>query len=168
MRSPDLFQRIIEGDEIALRDAFRRYGPAARELALRVVGPAQADDVVEEAFLLIWTEPERWASAALDVHVLRIVRDLALAVRRRGVTVRLAARQLEPFALTPDPSLPDVVNELDHGELQQVLLRLPGEQGRQLEDAWFDGLRHDDESLSNTLDALVNSIRSGRLDKRVE
>ena len=166
MASPELFQRIVEGDEIALRDAFRRYGATARELARRIIGPQQADEIVEEAFLLIWTEPERWASAALDVHVLRIVRDLALAVRRRGVTAAVAALELEPFPLTPDPTLPDVVLELDHHELQLAMLRLPGDQGRQLEDAWFDGQRRDDESLNAAVEAVVKSIESGRLTRQ--
>ena len=168
MPTPELFQRIVEGDEIALREAFRRYGPSARELARRIVGQTQADDVVEEAFLLIWNEPEHWASPPLDVHLLRIVRDLALAVRRRGITPALAALQLEPFPIAPDPALPDVVEELEHSELEQVLLRLPDEQGLQLEDAWFNGQRPDDESLNAAFDVVVNSIQSGRLDKRVE
>jgi len=164
--SRELFQRIVDGDEIALRDAFRSYGATARELARRIVGPHQADAIVEEAFLLIWSEPEHWASAALDVHILRIVRDLALAVRRRGVTAALAAQDLQPFVMPPDPTLPDVVDELDHDELQRVMLRLPAGQGRQLEDAWFDGLRADDESLNLALDAVVDSIRSGHLTRQ--
>lgn len=163
MPSPDLFQRIVEGDEIALRDAFRRYGAAARELARRIVGPGQADDVVEEAFLLIWSEPEHWASAALDVHVLRIVRDLSLAVRRRGVTPALAAVALQPFSMPPDAELADVVSEVDQGELQRLVLRLPEDGGRRLEDAWFDAVRSDDEALNAALDAVVEGIRSGHL-----
>ena len=163
MASPELFQRIVEGDEIALRDAFRTYGAAARELARRIVGHDQADDVVEEAFLLIWSEPEHWASAALDVHVLQIVRDLAIAVRRRGVTPALAALQLQPFVMPPDLELPDVVTELNHDELQRLALRLPEEGGRQLEDAWFDEVRDDDLSLNEALDAVVDGMLSGHL-----
>lgn len=166
MASRELFQRIVEGDEIALRDAYRMYGATARELARRIVGPREADEVVEEAYLLIWSEPEHWASAALDVHILRIVRDLALAVRRRGVTAALAARDLQPFVMPPDPALPDVVDELDHDELQRVVLRLPDGQGRQLEDAWFEGLRSEDESLNAALDAVVDSILSGQLTRQ--
>lgn len=162
-----MFQGIVEGDEIALRDAFRTYGATAGELARRIVGPDQADEIVEEAFLLIWSEPEHWASPALDVHILRIVRDLALAVRRRGVTPDLAARDLQAFVIAPDPSLPDVVQDLDHGELQRVLLRLPNEQGRQLEDAWFDGMKREDHELDAALDAVVDSILSGHLTRRV-
>ncbi len=166
MPSPELFQRIVEGDEIALRDTFRSYGPTARELARRIIGHDQADDVVEEAFLLIWTEPERWASPALDVHVLRIVRDLALAVRRRGVTPALAVLDLEPFSISPDLSVPDVVHEIDHDELQRLLLRMPNDGGRTLEDAWFDEATSADENLNEAMEALVDGIYSGRLNRQ--
>ena len=166
MPSPELFQRIVEGDEIALRDTFRSYGPTARELARRIIGHDQADDVVEEAFLLIWTEPERWASPALDVHVLRIVRDLALAVRRRGVTPALAALDLEPFSISPDLNVPDVVHEIDHDELQRLLLRMPNDGGRTLEDAWFDERASADEKLNEAMEALVDGIYSGRLNRQ--
>lgn len=166
--SAELFQRIVEGDEIALRDAFRSYGPTAGALARRIIEHEQADVVVEEAFLLIWTEPERWASAALDVHVLRIVRDLALAVRRRGVTPALAALDLEPFSITPDLNAPDVVHEIDHDELQRLLLRMPNEGGRTLEDAWFDEAVSEDEDLNDAMEALVQGIYSGRLNRRTQ
>lgn len=166
--SPELFQRIVDGDEIALRDIFRSYGPTARELARRIIGHDQADDVVEEAFLLIWTEPERWATPALDVHVLRIVRDLALAVRRRGVTPAQAALDLEPFPISPNLDAPDVVHEIDHDELQRLLLRLPNEGGRMLEDAWFDESASEDEALNEALEALVSGIYSGHLNRQTQ
>lgn len=164
--SPELFQRIVEGDEIALRDAFRNYGPTASAVARRIVGQNQPDEIVEEAFLLIWTDPEHWASPALDVHVLRIVRDLALAVRRRGVTAALAAQELEPFPIAPDLNLPDVVHEINHDELQRILLRLPNDQGRKLEDAWFEEISSEDRDLNDAMDALVGGIHSGRLHRK--
>ena len=164
--TPDLFQGIVDGDEIALRDAFRRYGAAANELARRIIGPEQAAEIVEEAFLLIWTEPERWASPALDVHVLRIVRDLSLAVQRRGVTASLAARDLEPAGAIPDLSAPDIINELDHTELQRLLLRLPDGQGLQLEAGWFEATRSDDAELNAALTTFADGLLSGRLTKQ--
>ena len=163
MAAPELFQQIVEGDEIALRDAFRAYGATARELARRIVGPDEADDIVEEAFLLIWTDPEHWASAALEVHLLRLVRDIALAVRRRGITPAVAADEVQPFPIGPVSGLPDVVHDLDHEALQRAVLRLPLDRGRHLEDAWFDAIRHDDESLNKAMDALVENINSGRI-----
>ncbi len=162
----DWYQRIVGGDEIALRDVFRAYGATAREIARRIVGPDQADDLVEEVFLLIWTEPQQWASPALDVHVLRITRDLSLAVLRRGIVPRLAALDLQPFTIPPDQSTPDIVHQINHDELQRAMLTLPGDLARQLEDAWLGGVCGDDASLATALDMLVDRFRSGRLDRR--
>lgn len=164
----DLYQRIVDGDELALRNAFRTYGASAREIARRIIGPDQADNVVEEVFLLIWTEPERWASPALDVHVLRIARDLSLAARRRGVTPATAALELQPFAIHPDQATPDVVEEIDHDELQRVMLRLPDGLGRQLEDAWFEAQGSDESSLAEAIATLAESFHSGRMVRREE
>ncbi|MCY3568949.1 MAG: hypothetical protein OXH38_10005 [Chloroflexi bacterium] len=165
MPRDDLFQRIVDGDELALRDAFRAYGAVARDLARRIAGLAVADEVVEEVFLLIWSEPERWASAALDVHVLRITRDLSLAVRRRGVRPGLASVELEPFPIAPDAALPDIVDEINHEALQRHMLRLPGDQGRWLEDAWFEGRPAHEQALGSALNTLVDAMASGRLDR---
>ena len=160
MPAPDLYQGIVDGDEIALRDAFRRYGAVARALALRIAGPERADDIVEEAFLLIWTDPQRWASDALDAHLLRIVRDLALAVRRRGVAPSVAVRDLGPAPHPPSVHLPDVIAELDQRDLQRLMLTLPDNQGSMLEDAWVEGHRGDDELLSAGLEAVATHLQS--------
>ncbi len=138
MPRDDSFQRLVDGDEIALRDVFRRYGAAARTLAQRIVGREIADDVVETAFIQIWAMPQRWASDALDVHILRLTRDLAHAARRRGIAPSLAIRDLEPFPLQPDPDLPDVVHDISAGDYQRAMLRSPGAASRILEDAWLD------------------------------
>ena len=157
MPRDDTFQRIVDGEEIALRDAYRRYAAAAQALAARIIGAELADDVVESAFLQIWSEPGRWASEALDVHVLRLTRDLALAARRRGIAPGLAAQDLEPFPIAPDPSLPDIVHDVPADALQRALLRLPGEQSRLLEDAWLDGVAPP-EPLGDALDALAAAV----------
>ena len=138
MPRDDSFQRLVDGDEIALRDVFRRYGAAARTLAQRIVDREIADDVVETAFIQIWAMPERWASDALDVHILRLTRDLAHAARRRGIAPSLAIRDLEPFPLQPDPALPDVVQDFSTGDYQRAMLRSPGAASLILEDAWLD------------------------------
>ena len=163
MPAPDLFNGIIQGDEIALRDLYRRYGPAAMELATRIVGEQQAAEIVIEALLLIWSEPQRWGSAALDVHLLLLVRDLALAVRRRGVTPELAALALEPYPFPVEQNSPDVITELKHDQLRHVVTRLPGNLGHLLEDAWIDGTRHDEDELARSLDLVAQEIHGGRL-----
>ena len=51
-RDRDLVRRVIQGDEEAFRDLFRRYGPMAKSLAARVVRQTfMAEEIVQEAFL---------------------------------------------------------------------------------------------------------------------
>ncbi len=164
MSSPELHQGLIDGDEIALRDLYRRYGAAARALARRIVGEEQAPDVVEEALLLIWRAPEQWASAALDVHVLRATRDLALEVQRRGIDAGVASAALEPFPLWPDPTLPDIVSGIDLDELLRRFLRLPNDQTRQLEEAWFEASRPSEDDLRAAVTSFAAALQDGGVD----
>ena len=47
--------------------------------------------------------------------------------------------------------------------LQRLLLRMPNDGGRTLEDAWFDEAASADEHLNEAMEALVDGIYSGRL-----
>lgn len=87
------------GDEL-LADAFARLAPAVRAVGWRIVGPAGADDVVQETFERVWTRAETFdpARGTLDAWVLRIARNAALGqLRRMRWQVGLPA--VEP----PDP-----------------------------------------------------------------
>src|SRR6478735_6123318 len=51
----ELIVRVAGGDEEALRELFRSYGPYAKALALRIVASATlAEEVVQEVFLSVW------------------------------------------------------------------------------------------------------------------
>ena len=142
---PDqLYARIVTGDEDALREVWRSQGTLARNLARRIGGPVHAAAIVEECVLLIWTEPKRWAADPLDLHLLRLVRDLALIVRKRGLAPRLAVRQLEPFRAGMDADASGLaaglVATVDREACQRMLLQLSDRQREALETGWFEGL----------------------------
>ncbi len=55
----DLIRRIVEGDEDAFGDLFRRYGAVAKALALRVIRqPFLAEEIAQEAFTALWRNPD--------------------------------------------------------------------------------------------------------------
>ena len=139
MPQDSLYARIVHGDEDALREAWRQHGRLARELARRVAGPDHAATIVEEVLLLIWTEPQRWAGDPLDLYLLRLVRDLSLIVRRRGLTPRQAVRELHPAPAEPDAESARLAELLDHGLGQSMLLRISDREREALEAAWFEG-----------------------------
>lgn len=176
MPPDNLYARIVTGDEDALREVWRSQGPLARDLARRIGGPVHAAAIVEECVLLIWTSPERWAADPLDLHLLRLVRDLALIVRQRGLAPRLAVRELEPFRVGMDPDATGLgaglAASVDRAACQRMLLQMSDRQREALEAAWFEGLAparlaellqcSEAESLhalGEALDQLVLAIR---------
>ena len=60
-RDQELIRRVRRGDEDAFRRFFRRYAPSALSLARRVVQqPFLAEEIVQEAFLAVWRNPDRY------------------------------------------------------------------------------------------------------------
>ena len=82
----DLMARIAAGDEPAFRLLARRYAARAVGLARRITGnDADAEEVVQEALLRVWTNAPRWRPlAAFRTWFYRVVLNLCLSRRRRA------------------------------------------------------------------------------------
>jgi len=101
MRPDDatLLTRVARGDAEAFETLFARYSDTVRRHLLRIVRrPAAADDLVQEAFLRVWTRADQWdGRGAFRGWLFRIATNLALnhlrSVRRR--------RQ-QPLDIPPD------------------------------------------------------------------
>ena len=56
-----LVRRVAEGDDDALEALYDRYGRPAFALARRITGePVFAEEVVQEVFLALWRDPEKY------------------------------------------------------------------------------------------------------------
>jgi RNA polymerase sigma-70 factor (ECF subfamily) len=56
-----LVAAVARSDELALQELYQRHGAAVYGLARRVlVDPDRAEEVVQEVFLRLWNEPERF------------------------------------------------------------------------------------------------------------
>lgn len=97
-----LMLKIARGDERAFRLLAPRYASRAVGLARRVSGStADAEEIVQEAFLRVWIHAPRWRpTAAFRTWFYRIVFNLALNRKRRTPFSPLAAAG-DP----PDPAL---------------------------------------------------------------
>jgi RNA polymerase sigma-70 factor (ECF subfamily) len=121
------------GDERALRLIFDQYGPAVFHLATNgLTSIADAEDVTRSAFVAAWTarerfDPERGSLLAWLLGIAR--RQIADRVRATGPTRRFVG----------EPSTERVVDQL---VLADEMARLPGEQRRVLELAFYDDLTH--------------------------
>ncbi|MBN1580756.1 MAG: RNA polymerase sigma factor [Anaerolineae bacterium] len=85
----DLMKQILEGDETAFGQLFDRYEEQIRRHVANIVhNDAAAQDVVQEAFLRVWTRAEQWRGiGTFKAWLYRIATNLALnhlrSIRRR-------------------------------------------------------------------------------------
>ena len=82
----ELLLRIAKGDERAFRMLAPRYAARAISLARGIVGnEADAEEIVQDAFLRVWVNAPRWRpQAAFRTWFYRIVFNLSLNRRRRA------------------------------------------------------------------------------------
>ncbi|BBH68252.1 RNA polymerase sigma factor [Actinoplanes sp. OR16] len=140
----ELAERLRAGDEKALRTAYERHGAAVLYLAQRLLGNrADAEDVTQVTFVAAWTgrdgfDPQRGTMLGwlLGIARRKAVDRLRSAARDERVTETVRAQVVIP----DEPETPERV--VDRLVVADELGRLPDEQRRTLELAFFDDLTH--------------------------
>ena len=56
----ELMQRVVKGDEAALRTLIERYRERLYRLAYSLLGDSAAEDAVQETFIRLWTRARRY------------------------------------------------------------------------------------------------------------
>ena len=132
--------RLCSGDDSALTEVFDRHGGLVFGLARRVTGnPAMAEDVVQEVFSELWSQPARYDP---DRGTLRAY--LGTMTHRRAVdALRSAARRQAREERAELPWTP-VTNDSDAAAsaavVRQAIERLPIEQRRTVELTFWQGM----------------------------
>jgi RNA polymerase sigma-70 factor (ECF subfamily) len=118
----ELLGRLREGDAAVLREAIKRYLPALRLYAERILrGSGDPEEAVQEAFIRLWTHRERWrGEASIRSLLFTITRNVALDELRRHW------REV-PLSETPAP--------LARSESHSPLHRLQEEELRRIAEA---------------------------------
>jgi RNA polymerase sigma factor (sigma-70 family) len=155
-----LVERVAGGDTRALEELYDRYARPAYSLARRVTGdPAFAEEAVQEVFLAVWRQPERfqaarggfasWLLAAVHHKAVDAVRREE-AVRRRAVALQ-AVQGLDPSD-APVNRPEDAVEERMRGErVRHALRALPELQREAMTLAYYGGYtQREIASLTNT------------------
>jgi RNA polymerase sigma-70 factor (ECF subfamily) len=142
----ELLAGVAAGEEAALAELYDRYHLLAFSLALRVLRDrARAEDVVQDAFLAVWRKAPSFAAARGSVKTW-----LAAIVRNRAIDVVRARRESdaddEAVLLALRDTSPAVEEQvtasLDRQTVRAAMDRLPAEQRRVVELAYFEGLSH--------------------------
>jgi RNA polymerase sigma-70 factor, ECF subfamily len=145
----ELMPLVGRKDPEAFEILYDRHGGAAYSLAYRIVGDrAAAEDVTQEAFISVWRSGARFDAARGSVRswLLSVVRNRAIDFLRSragkapkldfddeaAIEQRPAAERTEEEALRRETAV----------EVRGALGKLPGEQSKVIELAYFGGFSH--------------------------
>ena len=158
-----LNESFAAGDETALAEAYRQFGPLVHTLALRSLRDnAAADDVTQEVFIRVWRSRTAFdpAKARLPAWIVGITRNVITDAQ--AASVRETRKVLAAVELSPDPdqaaghAAAEVLADrlLLDGELE----RLGEPQGSILKLAFYDDLTH--SQISQKLDLPLGTVKS--------
>jgi len=145
-RDHEPVRRVKAGDEGAFRDLFRRYGPMANGLAVRMVRhPFVAEEIVQEAFLSLWRDPAAYREdrGTFRSWLMSTVHHRAVDAIRREEAQRRRSREAEPAELVLGDIGQSVVEEVDaassRDQVRAALQEIPAEQRQVLMKMYFEG-----------------------------
>jgi RNA polymerase sigma factor (sigma-70 family) len=146
-RDLDLVRRVVEGDQVAFRTLYQRYGPSSKGLALRVArSPAMAEEIVQEAFLALWRNPEAYREdrGSFRSWLMSTVHHRAVDAVRREETQRRRMQEAEMEAAAVQPDIGEAVVEdaevtEARGRVRAALGEIAAEQRQILEMMYFGG-----------------------------
>src|SRR5919108_524409 len=143
----ELHRRVLSQDPTAFEALYRRYGPPAYGLALRVTGqPVLAQDVVHDAFVALWRAPHAYdpARGPFRTFFLSLVHHRAVdTVRREERLRRRTERALNPWDPADEDVAEGIVEEAwlatRRSEVRRAVETLPPDQRIVVEMAYFGG-----------------------------
>jgi RNA polymerase sigma factor (sigma-70 family) len=152
---------VARGDDGALAALYDRFGRVAYGLALRVVRDrALAEDAVQEAFLTVWRNADRFMPerAKASTWILTFVHRRAVDLVRRE-----ERRRTEPLPETPLEGVAPATDEeawlrLRRERVQSALRMLPDQQREAIELAYFGGFTQSE--LAERLGEPLGTIKS--------
>ena len=162
----ELVRRLVEGDDSALGELYRRYGRAGYSLARRICADdGLAEDVVQEVFLTLWREPRRFdpSRGGFATWLLTLMHHKAVDAVRRESAVR---RRTVPAAEAGEDWSPTPVPGADHAALARVaadqvrdaLDELPPEQRHALALAYYGG--HTQREVAALIGIPLGTVKS--------
>ena len=156
---------VRRGDEQAMAALFDRYSRIVYSVALRVLrDPASAEDVLQEIFMQVWRSPDGFIATRGSLGGW-----LAVVSRNRSIDTLRRKRPAEQIDETLLPSSYNLADEAEREGMMEkartVIRKLPPEQRKTLEMAFFDGLTHSEiaEMTGDPLGTVKTRIRGALL-----
>ncbi|MBG6067526.1 RNA polymerase subunit sigma-70 [Micromonospora ureilytica] len=156
----DLDRRFRAGDDVALREAYDSYGRAVLHLATSMLANrSDAEDVTQATFVAAWLGRDTFDPAKGSLI------GWLLGIGRRKVIDRMRAsaretRVVETVRQLPEqaPTDPDPDRVVDRLVIADELARLPDDQRRMLELAFYDDLTH--QQIATVTGVPLGTVKS--------
>jgi RNA polymerase sigma-70 factor (ECF subfamily) len=161
----DLLRRIAAGDGDALTRLFDLHSPVALGLLVRILGDrAEAEEVLQEVFLQVWTQADRYDASRSSARgwLLMLARSRALDRLRRREARRRREEESAEEAAHLSLVEPEGMGRLEAAERQSrvssALRLLSPEQRHCIELAFYEGLTH--TQIAERLQAPLGTVKS--------
>jgi RNA polymerase sigma-70 factor (ECF subfamily) len=163
----ELMPLVGRKDPEAFEVLYDRHGGAAYSLAYRIVGDrAAAEEVTQEAFISVWRSGARFDAARGSVRswLLSVVRNRAIDFlrSRAGKAPKLTFDDDAVLEQRPaeERTEEEALQRETAAELRGALGKLPGEQSKVIELAYFGGFSHSE--ISRILGLPMGTVK-GRM-----
>ena len=162
----DLMQLVYRGNADAFAVIYDRHVDAAFSLALRMCRQRSlAEDVVQEAFLSLWRSGARYDHnrGSVRTWALGIVHNRSIdALRRKAVRDRgiVDGEGIEERVPARERTELEFARRDEAREIRDALQRLPAEQSRVIELAYYGGMTH--REIAEMLETPVGTVK-GRM-----
>ena len=140
----ELLKRLRRNDRDAVAALYDAYARLAYGLAYRVLGDAgEAEDIVQESFLMLWRQTDRLDSSRGSVRslLLTIVHRRAIdALRKRAGRSEQIVAAFDPIPSTAQDPLEFASRAEERACIRRALAELPADQRQAIELTYFRGL----------------------------
>lgn len=156
-----LLALIVKGDQRAFAILVNRHVKKFHAAAYRMCGDTQeSEDIVQEAFLKLWSKPQMWDStrgAKFATWFYRIVTNLAIDKMRRKKAVAVG-EVIDVFADTRDSQEETLNEQQRQGALESAIQALPDRQKAALNLCFYEGLSN--REAADILGVSVKALES--------
>src|SRR4051794_2792073 len=161
----DLLDRLADNDEIAFRSLVERHIDRAYAIALRILGnAADAEDVVQDTMLKVWTHRGRWqhGRAKFSTWLYRVISNRCIDLRRKPRTENV---DVVPEVADGKPDAASVIERAEMNDiLEAAMQRLPEQQRVAVILSYHENMSNGEiaEVMDTTIAAVESLLKRGR------
>jgi len=172
IQDPDeeLLNRLATNDEVAFRALVERHIDRAFSIALRIVGSrADAEDVVQDTLLKVWTHRGAWqhGRAKFSTWLYRVITNRCIDLRRQP--------RSDDIDAVPEPvdTRPDAASTIQRNEttalLEKAMRLLPEQQRIAVIFSYHEEMSNGEiaEVMNTTVAAVESLLKRGRQQLKV-